>query len=205
MDSGKVRSIRQEKEGVGEGERRGEGMDICGGEWGEGRTGEIPAIESGREGGGVSEGWGGSTPTIAQASSPGAEPPGWRPLETGADRTAVGRTAPAGTRRRDWRTCGGGAGCSGWRSWRPTTCLARFLLWRPRRLLNLGSSCPIWSLKAADMAPCLAAGARGFLNSGSGSRGRARGEVERACGGAGSRICLDTPVPCRGRPARKNR
>ena len=172
-DSGKVRSMRQEKEGVGEGERRGEGMDICGGERGEACTGLMPLMEGGRVGG---VGWGEGVATTSCTSS------------------------------RGWSTCGGGAGWSGCRRWRPTTCLARFLFCRPRRLLNLGIMALSCSLKAADIVPCLAAaGASGFLNSGSsGGRGTARGEEERlawgAAGGAGRRSCLGAPPAVWGRP-----
>ena len=51
VDSGNERSIKQEKEGVGEGERLGEGMEIWGGDWGEWcRTGLIPLMEEGNAG-----------------------------------------------------------------------------------------------------------------------------------------------------------
>ena len=49
---GNDRSIKQEKEGVGEGERLGEGMEIWGGDWGAWcNTGLIPLIDGGRAGG----------------------------------------------------------------------------------------------------------------------------------------------------------
>ena len=51
IQPGKERSIKQEKEGVGEGERLGEGIEIWGGDWGEWcNTGLIPFIEGGRAG-----------------------------------------------------------------------------------------------------------------------------------------------------------
>ena len=100
-DSGKVRSIRQEKDGVGEGDRRGEGIEIWGGERGEGwSTGLMPLMAGGRGG---AEG------------------------RTSCTSSTVG-----------WRSWAGGAGWRGCSSWRPTTCLARLRLCRPRRLLNLG-------------------------------------------------------------------
>ena len=52
IQPGNDKSIKHEKDGVGEGERLGEGMEIWGGDWGEWcNTGLIPLIEGGRAGG----------------------------------------------------------------------------------------------------------------------------------------------------------